>query len=63
MDIKVELDRVIAEQAETINQANKLGEERELLIQEAFRLEGEIRILNKIMEGNKDEPNRNKSKD
>lgn len=49
MLVKDEEARAYAAQKEIVDRIAKLDEERSLLVQEALKLEGEIRLMRKFM--------------
>ena len=46
--IKEQLEDAKKKQAELVNRINALAEEKQMLLQEALRNEGEIRVLTKL---------------
>jgi len=50
MDIAKELQEAKQKQVETVKRINDLERQRQQLIQEALRLEGEIRLLSRLSE-------------
>jgi len=48
MDIKTELQEARQKQVQTVNRINELDAERQQLLQEALKLEGEIRALARL---------------
>ncbi len=48
MDIEKDLAEARHKQKELINHINQLGEERQKLIQEALKVEGDIRTLKRL---------------
>lgn len=48
MDIKTELERAVSERQKIVDQVNGLDTQRQLLLQEALRLDGEVRLLKKL---------------
>ena len=56
MDYEQALEEAQAKQRELVEKANQLEQERQLIIQELLRLDGEIRVLKRIDE---DEHNAN----
>ena len=53
MDIKTGLDAALKKQAALVERINGLAEERQQLLQEALRMEGEIRVLRSLGEEGK----------
>lgn len=49
MDLAEELAEAEKKQKEVVDQANTMGEQKQLLLQEAFKLEGEIRAIKRLM--------------
>ncbi len=50
MDTKKALEEAQAKQRELVEKANQLEQERQLILQELLRLDGEIRVLKRIDE-------------
>lgn len=50
MDTKTELERAISERQKVVDQINEYEAKKQVLIQEALRLDGEVRILKKLGE-------------
>ena len=50
MDAKKALNEAQAKQRELVERANQLEQERQLILQELLRLDGEIRVLKRIDE-------------
>jgi chromosome segregation ATPase len=48
MDIEKELDKANQERNEIIERINELDRQKQGLLQEALRLEGEIRVLKRL---------------
>lgn len=48
MDIATELQEAKQKQVQTVNRINELDAERQQLLQEALKLEGEIRVLARL---------------
>lgn len=48
MDTKKALEETQAKQRELVEKANQLEQERQLILQELLRLDGEIRVLKRI---------------
>ena len=57
MDYKQALEEAQAKQRELVEKLNQLDQERQVILQELLRLDGEIRVLKRIDE---DEHNANK---
>ena len=51
MDYEQALEEAQAKQRELVEKANQLEQERQLILQELLRLDGEIRVLKRIDEG------------
>ena len=51
MDYEQVLEEAQAKQRELVDKANRLEQERQVIIQELLRLDGEIRLLKRIDEG------------
>lgn len=51
MDTEKALQEAQAKQKELVDKANQLEQERQLILQELLRLDGEIRVLKRIDEG------------
>ena len=51
MDYEQALEEAQAKQRELVEKANQLEQERQVIIQELLRLDGEIRLLKRIDEG------------
>ena len=49
MDIKAQLEDAQKRQQEVMAQINSLEQQKQLLLQEALKTEGQIRILRKLM--------------
>ena len=54
MDIKAQLEDAQKRQQEVVAQINALDQQKQLLLQEALKTEGEIRILRKLMSDGED---------
>ena len=50
MDYEQALEEAQAKQKELVDKANQLEQERQLILQELLRLDGEIRVLKRIDE-------------
>jgi len=50
MDYEQALDEAQAKQRELVDKANQLEQERQLILQELLRFDGEIRLLKKMDE-------------
>jgi len=48
MDIKQELEEAQTKQRELLGKANQMEEERQMILQELLRLDGEIRLLRRL---------------
>ena len=55
MDIAKELEEAEKKRVELINHINQMEQEKQLLIQEAFRCDGEVRLLQRLLEEQKNE--------
>ena len=51
MDYEQALEEAQAKQRELVEKANQLEQERQVIIQELLRLDGEIRVFKRIDEG------------
>jgi hypothetical protein len=51
MDTEKALQEAQAKQKELVDKANQLEQERQVIIQELLRLDGEIRVFKRIDEG------------
>ena len=51
MDYEQALEEAQAKQRELVEKANQLEQERQMILQELLRLDGEIRVLKRIDEG------------
>ena len=56
MDIKEELNRTIAKRQSIVDEISKLEMRKQELLQEALRLDGEVRVLMRLDKGNPEEP-------
>ena len=56
MDISVMLEKAIEKQKEIVARINALGDDKRNLLQEALRLDGEIRLLKSMANENKTKP-------
>jgi len=54
MDIAKELEETKQRQVEVVNRINALDQERQALLQEALKLEGEIRVLARLSKKEED---------
>jgi len=64
MNVKHELEDAKKRQQEVVAQINAIKQQEQALLQEALRIDGELRLLQRmIQEESKDESNRDKSKD
>jgi len=64
MEIKEQLADAKKRQQEVVAQINAIKQQEQALLQEALRIDGELRLLQRmIQEESKDESNRDKSKD
>ena len=54
MNIKEQLEDAQKRQQEVVAQINALDQQKQLLLQEALKTEGEIRILRKLMSAEED---------
>lgn len=64
MDLSKELEVKRTEQQQMVAHLEQLNQQKLLIAQEVLRLDGEIRLLERMaQEGGKDEPDRDKSKD
>ena len=54
MDIEAQLEDAQKRQQEVMAQINSLEQQKQLLLQEALKTEGEIRILRKLMSDGED---------
>ena len=54
MNIKAQLEDARKRQQEVVAQINALDQQKQLLLQEALKTEGEIRILRKLMSDGED---------
>jgi hypothetical protein len=48
VDIAKELEEARRKRQELVDRINRLGEERQALLQEALRLDGEVRVLERL---------------
>ena len=48
MDTKQELKETQAKQRELVEKVNQMEQEKQLILQELLRLDGEIRVLNRM---------------
>jgi len=53
MDLKMKLEEAKARRKELVEQANQLAEQRQAVLQEALKTDGEVRVLDALIKEDK----------